>query len=221
MRQEEAEKLVKEGEKLGAQGFVKTCGFEHSMAFLMQFAEAVCKTASEHKRFRMELMYDADALNTDYVFFVPEESMPDGSPQGLTLEKIDQLAEKFYDRVMEKMVTQDFATESVHEDIRIMHHLMRLKEEVGNLKTSSDTVNYDNKFTSVLDDEEKTMFINGAEENRADVIEKMAEKIYELCVENKMTFKDYKRLIYKMDVLKVDIARIHAAQLEKQKLAEI
>ena len=98
---------------------------------------------------------------------------------------------------------------------------MRLKEEVGNLKTSSDTVNYDNKFTSVLDDEEKTMFINGAGENRADVIEKMAEKIYELCVENKMTFKDYKRLIYKMNDLKVDIARIHAAQLEKQKLAEI
>ena len=159
MRQEEAEKLVKEGEKLGAQGFVKTCGFEHSMAFLMQFAEAVCKTASEHKRFRMELMYDADALNTDYVFFVPEESMPDGSPQGLTPEKIDQLAEKFYDRVMEKMVTQDFATESVHEDIRIMHHLMRLKEEVGNLKTSSDTINYDNKFTLVPDDEEKTMLI--------------------------------------------------------------
>ena len=108
MRQEETEKLVKEGEKLGAQG---------------------------------------------------EESMPDGSHQGLTPEKIDQLAEKFYDRVMEKMVTQDFATESVHEDIRIMHHLMRLKEEVGNLKTSSDTINYDNKFTLVPDDEEKIMLI--------------------------------------------------------------
>ena len=140
---------------------------------------------------------------------------------GVTLEKIDQLAEKFCGKVMEKMDKQDFTTEQVHEDIRIMHHLVKLKQEIASLETSSDTVNYDNKFTSVLDDEEKTMFINGAEENRADVMEKMGEKIYELCVENKMTFKDYKRLIYKMDVLKVDIARIHAAQLEKQKLAEI
>ena len=74
MRQEDAEKLVKKGEKLGAQGFVKTYGFEHSMVFLMQFAKAFCKTVSEHKSFRMELIYDAEALNTDYVFFIPTES---------------------------------------------------------------------------------------------------------------------------------------------------
>jgi len=78
---------------------------------------------------------------------------------GLTLEKIDRLAEKFYDRVMKKMETQDFVTESVHEDIRIMHHLTRVKQEVGSLETSSDTINHDNKFILVPDDEEKTMLI--------------------------------------------------------------
>lgn len=47
----------------------------------------------------------------------------------LTAEKIDQLTEKFCDRVIEKMDVQDFATESVHEDIRMMHHLAKLKLE--------------------------------------------------------------------------------------------
>lgn len=50
---------------------------------------------------------------------------------GLTLEKIDQLAEKFYGKVLEKMDKQDFATEQVHEDIRIMHHLVKLKQEIA------------------------------------------------------------------------------------------
>ncbi len=81
MRQEEAEKLAKEGERLEAQGFVKTYGFEHSMAFLMDFAEAFTKMALRHKRFRMELIYNAKALNTDYIFFVPKESGLDGSLQ--------------------------------------------------------------------------------------------------------------------------------------------
>lgn len=50
---------------------------------------------------------------------------------GLTLDKIDQLAEKFFGKVMEKMDKQDFTTEQVHEDIRIMHHLVKLKQEIA------------------------------------------------------------------------------------------
>jgi len=48
---------------------------------------------------------------------------------GLTVEKIDKLAVAFYEKIMEKMETQDFQTEMVHEDIRIMHHLAALKRE--------------------------------------------------------------------------------------------
>ena len=52
------------------------------MVFLMQFAKAFCKTVSEHKSFRMDLIYDAEALNTDYVFFIHTESESDGSTLG-------------------------------------------------------------------------------------------------------------------------------------------
>ena len=48
---------------------------------------------------------------------------------GLTPEKIDQLAGKFYDKVMEKMDEPWFETDMVHEDIRIMHHLVKLTTE--------------------------------------------------------------------------------------------
>lgn len=98
---------------------------------------------------------------------------------GLTLDKIDQLAEKFCGKVMEKMDKQDFATEQVHEDIRILHHLVKLKQEIASLETSSDTVNYDNKFILAPDDEEKTMLIYP---NTPDAVLKLGIKEAEILV---------------------------------------
>lgn len=51
--------------------------------------------------------------------------------EGLTKEKINKLADKFYNKVIEKMDAADFETEMVHEDIRTMHHLVKLQQEIS------------------------------------------------------------------------------------------
>lgn len=68
---EDAERLAKEGEKLTVKGFVKTDGFEKTVALLMQMTEVIWKITQENKSFRMELFYDAETLNTNYCFFTP------------------------------------------------------------------------------------------------------------------------------------------------------
>lgn len=61
------------GEKLAGEGFVKTDGFEKSIAFLMLAANRIWEMAKKHKSFRMELAYNAESMNTEYRFFVSED----------------------------------------------------------------------------------------------------------------------------------------------------
>lgn len=46
------------------------------------------------------------------------------------VSQIDSLFEKYIEKVSEKIEKEDFDTSMVHEDIRIMHHLVRIKAEL-------------------------------------------------------------------------------------------
>lgn len=61
-----------EHEYLVAQGFVKTEGFEKSVAFLMTLMQQIWEVSQKYKSFRMEMDYDAETLNTYYRFYVPD-----------------------------------------------------------------------------------------------------------------------------------------------------
>lgn len=74
-----ASKLARDDEKLIADAFVKTEGFDKSVVFFMSLLEQIWQVANKYKSFRMELYYDAEALNTNYAFFVPiDQSESDG-----------------------------------------------------------------------------------------------------------------------------------------------
>ena len=64
-----AEQLAREGEHLVSRGFVKTQGFEETIAFVMSLTKEIWNIAQQHKGFRMELSYNAETLNTNYCFF--------------------------------------------------------------------------------------------------------------------------------------------------------
>lgn len=53
-------------------GFVKTEGFEKSVVFFMSLLRQIWEVSQKHKSFRLELDYDAEALNTRYRFYVPD-----------------------------------------------------------------------------------------------------------------------------------------------------
>lgn len=79
---EDAAKLAKGNEKLIAKAHVKTEGFEKSVVFLMSLMEQIWQVSNKCKSFRLELFYDAEALNTNYVFFAPtDQSESDGKCQ--------------------------------------------------------------------------------------------------------------------------------------------
>lgn len=76
---EDAKELVKDNEKFVAKAFVKTEGFDESVVFFMSLLQQIWQISSKYKRFRMELFYDAESLNTNYVFFAPtDQSESDG-----------------------------------------------------------------------------------------------------------------------------------------------
>lgn len=52
---EMARDLAKDGEELLSKGFVKTEGFDKTVAFLMSLTEEIYRIATKHKSFRMEL----------------------------------------------------------------------------------------------------------------------------------------------------------------------
>jgi len=48
-----------------------------------------------------------------------------------TLEQnVESMLSKFVAKVEEKMEREDFQTEMVHEDIRIMHHIVKIRDEL-------------------------------------------------------------------------------------------
>ena len=53
-------------------GFVKTEGFEKSVVFFMSLMSQIWEASQRHKSFRLELDYDAEALNTKYYFYAPD-----------------------------------------------------------------------------------------------------------------------------------------------------
>ena len=70
-REEDAEMLRRDGEKLVQKGLVKTEGFDKSVVFCSTWMQQILKMMEQHKTFRMELLYDAEALNVNYCFFAP------------------------------------------------------------------------------------------------------------------------------------------------------
>lgn len=90
-------------------------------------------TETVHEDIR--IMHHLAKLNAEvsgYLFLKEEikQKIPKGETY-LFFEKIDQLADRLFNRVMEKMDTKGFDTKMVHEDIRIMHHLAIMKIEIG------------------------------------------------------------------------------------------
>lgn len=67
---EDAKSLAKSGEELESKGFVKTEGFEKAIVLWMEMTKEIYRMMSENKSFRMELIYDAKALNVNYYFLV-------------------------------------------------------------------------------------------------------------------------------------------------------
>lgn len=79
---EDAEKFAKKGETVVGKGMVKTEGFDKTVAFMMSLMGQLYEVAQTHERFRMELFYDAEALNTNYCFFAPiDKGESDGRKQ--------------------------------------------------------------------------------------------------------------------------------------------
>ena len=68
---EKAEGLAREGERIEGRGFVKTEGFDKTIAFVMSLTQTIWQITQKHKSFRMELFYDAETLNTNYYLFTP------------------------------------------------------------------------------------------------------------------------------------------------------
>ena len=48
----------------------------------------------------------------------------------MTIEKVGQLTDRFLNRVIEKLNEEQVDTRTVYEDIRIIHHLIKLEAEV-------------------------------------------------------------------------------------------
>ncbi len=53
-------------------GFAKTEGFDKSVVCFMSLLKQIWELSQKHKNFRMELDYDAEALNVEYRFYLPE-----------------------------------------------------------------------------------------------------------------------------------------------------
>lgn len=68
-------------ETLHAEGFIKTEGFEKTVA-AFSLAEKLFKIMEEKKSFRLEVIYDAKALNTSYCIFVPKDEDKGRNAQG-------------------------------------------------------------------------------------------------------------------------------------------
>ena len=77
----EPEKFSGEGETLHAEGFIKTEGFEKTVA-AFSLAEKMFRIMEEKKSFRLEVVYDAKALNTSYCIFVPKDEDKEKNAQG-------------------------------------------------------------------------------------------------------------------------------------------
>ncbi len=54
-------------------GHFRTDLFEKTVTFLMTILQAMFRIMNEHKSFRLEIKYDAEALNLHYEFFVPTD----------------------------------------------------------------------------------------------------------------------------------------------------
>lgn len=65
-----------QGTEIG-KGFVKTEGFDKSVVCFMSLLKQIWEMAQKHKNFRMELDYDAEALNVEYRFYLPTTSESD------------------------------------------------------------------------------------------------------------------------------------------------
>lgn len=78
MKNDRIENLIQDGEQLVEKGFVKTYGFEETIAFIMSITQQIWRIAQKHKSFRMELAYDAKTLNTNYFFFAPTDKCAEG-----------------------------------------------------------------------------------------------------------------------------------------------
>jgi hypothetical protein len=61
--------------------FVKTKGFEQTVAFMMTISQAIWTAMNEKKRFRMVLEYDTEALNVNIDFEEVTASSKDNRPE--------------------------------------------------------------------------------------------------------------------------------------------
>ena len=77
----EPERFSGGGETLHAEGFIKTEGFEKTVA-AFSLAEKMFRIMEEKKSFRLELVYDAKALNTNYCIFVSTDEDKGENAQG-------------------------------------------------------------------------------------------------------------------------------------------
>lgn len=86
----DVKKFLRGGEKLYGKGFIKTEGFEKTVAGF-SLAEKLFRIMEEKKSFRLELVYDAKALNTNYCIFVSTDEDKGKNAQGSQDMKCPQL----------------------------------------------------------------------------------------------------------------------------------
>lgn len=46
-------------------------------------------------------------------------------------EKLEKVLESYLDRVQKKLEDKNVSTDAVHEDIRIMHHIVKMLQEIS------------------------------------------------------------------------------------------
>lgn len=74
-------------------GFVKTEGFEKSVVFFMSLMGQIWEASQRHKSFRLELDYDAEALNTRYRFYSGSEMEDGGNEKAASDSRAHRLRE--------------------------------------------------------------------------------------------------------------------------------
>jgi len=118
---------------------------------------------------------------------------------GLTPEKIDQLADEFCCIVKEKMDADEFDTKMVHEDIRIMHHLVKLKAEVSGYLFSGE------ESKQKIAEGETCLFLEKMDQIADKFFNRVMEKMDTKGFDTKMVHEDI-RIMHQLAIMKIEIS---------------
>lgn len=94
--------ISRQGTEIG-KGFVKTKGFDKSVVCFMSLLKQIWEVSQKHKNFRMELDYDAEALNVEYRFYLPTTSESDCIEQEFSDDELIQATIRLPEKLTQKL----------------------------------------------------------------------------------------------------------------------